>query len=135
MNLTLPCLSCLLAFTICILIFLLIVQHVQCFKCVTMANELYSMMMRRPKTLKNYEINLSNKITKCAREMRNMKGSEFPAAAVALKVCPSLPLRLSPAAPASHPPTANGGKMLLLPLQQSLRPRLHNAPKALSPRE
>jgi hypothetical protein len=100
-----------------------------------MANELYSMMMRRPKTLKNYEINLSNKITKCAREMRNMKGSEFPAAAVALKVCPSLPLRLSPAAPASHPPTANGGKMLLLPLQQSLRPRLHNAPKALSPRE
>lgn len=67
----------------------LISLFVKCFECIKMEHELISMMKRRPKKY-NDEISQSHKIIKCANEISKMKCCEFPAAAIALKVCPSL---------------------------------------------
>lgn len=48
------------------------------------------LLNRRPQKFPSDEASLSNKITKCASQMISVKSSEFPAAALALKVCLTL---------------------------------------------
>lgn len=75
----------------------LISLFVKCFKCIKMEHELVTMMKCCPKKFSD-EISQSHKVTKCANEISKMKCCEFPAAAIALKVCPSL-LLISQATP------------------------------------